>query len=120
MTSRKATIQEIVDQMDAMILQLSTLRDTLEGSVPEAEKNALERVSKSQCTYCGENIIGDEVVFRGAHQRCYKKVNRAVHSGTITDDQAVSRGWVLPADRGGRKTAPNDPLTQLKKERSRK
>lgn len=49
--------------------------------------------------------------FRGLHERHYKRVNRAINDGSITDAQAVARGYILPVtSKGGRKLAPNDPI----------
>lgn len=68
-----------------------------------SETRATEVSSDGLCTFCEEPILGDEPHFRGAHQRCYKKINRAINSGEINDEQAVRRGWFLPPGRGGRR-----------------
>lgn len=84
----------------------------------EDQLRAAKIAEKGLCIFCEEPIVGDEPQFRGTHQRCYKKVNRAINSGEINDEQAVRRGWILPANKGGR--PPGDVAIRLSADRERK
>lgn len=79
---------------------------------------AAERAAKKICTYCNKpldppkpgKLRSDD---RGAHHHCYKQVIRSIESGAITDEQAVTYGWLLPAKRGGRPPSKNSPAMRL-------
>lgn len=100
------TIRSVIEQLNALSDSISARTDTPESI--EAER----RVNSGLCCYCGEPH-GDSVIYRGAHEKCYKKVQRAVISKEITDEQAVRRGFWLPADKGGRKPDLSDPLARM-------
>jgi hypothetical protein len=100
---------EILKQVDKLIYQMEQLRLLVKESPSEMPKDAIEKSARGLCTYCAEKL-GDGRQFRGAHEKCYKRVNRAINSGEITDAQAVARGYILPGDKGGRPVAANDPI----------
>lgn len=100
---------DILKHVDKVIQQLEQLRLLVKASEPESPKEAQEKAAKGLCTYCAEKL-GTGRSFRGAHEKCYKRVNRAINSGEITDAQAVARGYILPGGSGGRPVNPGDPI----------
>lgn len=100
---------EILRQVDKVIQQMEHLRLLVKSSGTASPKEALEKAEKGLCTYCAEKL-GDARAFRGAHERCYKRVNRAINSGEITDAQAVARGYILVGGVGGRPVSMDDPI----------
>jgi len=105
-----ATNAEISKRIDQIMVQLTQVKSLLDTRVTAESKEAIRRAEQGLCTYCSEKLEPGERAFRGAHQRCYKRVNRAINAGTITDQQAINRGWVLVSDPGGSKVPDNDPI----------
>lgn len=88
------------------------LQCAFENREPDAPPEALEKAALGLCLYCAEVLDDGGRTFRGAHERCYKRVNRAINAGTLTEIQAVERGYILPVtSKGGRRPPPDDPIT---------
>ena len=107
-------LQEAINRCDLIAIQVMQLKEFLcrdEGS-SKTNTAALRRSAKGNCVYCDEQIEEGEKHFRGAHQRCYKKVNRLINAGQISEDTAIERGWILPAERGGRPLDADDPIAK--------
>jgi hypothetical protein len=99
-----ARLKSILEQVTALIADIHTNS----GETPEA-KEAMAKAEKGICCYCGDKHDETEV-FRGAHERCYKKVKRSIAQKQFTEEQAISRGWILPKDVGGRRRNADDPI----------
>lgn len=113
--------RQIANALKSIIEQLSNLLSDISyqsGDTPEA-KEAKVKAEKGICCYCGDKH-DDTEVFRGDHERCYKKVMRAIAQKVVTEEQAISRGWILPRDPGGRKRDADDPIAQVIKSKSAK
>jgi hypothetical protein len=109
-------IHELINRCDVIAVQAMQLKEALlKGNLddkPSANSLAINRQAKGLCVYCAEPIKEDEQQFRGAHQRCYKKVNRMLNAGIITDETAIEKGWLLPRERGGRPLGAKDPIAR--------
>lgn len=119
-SSNRATMnnREILQHVKAVIEQLTTLVDTLSTKLETPEMVIAQKRSNSGlCCYCGEPH-GDDKVYRGDHEKCYKKIQRLVSSKESTDEQAVRRGWWLPAEKGGRRFSNTDPIGKFKAEKT--
>jgi hypothetical protein len=110
----ESVLAEIENRCNVIAVQAMAIKELISRGDGEVSPppEALRRQKKGLRTYCGEEIEEDEVHFRGAHQRCYKKVNRMINSGTIDESTAIERGWVLPAERGGRAMSIDDPIAR--------
>lgn len=108
MNSEIAKLAEKIAELSAKLAEM--VKDEPPPTVP---KEALEKAAKGLCTYCADPLDSGRI-FRGAHERCYKRINRAIHAGEITEQQAVSRGYMLLGEKGGRPADPNDPITASK------
>jgi DNA repair exonuclease SbcCD ATPase subunit len=116
--------KEIYRLLDSISQQAHQVRELIEQTSSTAERKAVEEVKKHICPYCKESTKGERTV-RGAHVKCHKKVNRAINALEITDDQAVRRGWLLAAEKGGRSFAKDQPVpraeaSQTKRVRKKK
>lgn len=106
--------KKLLEAIQALKLQANILESLVSESISEAEEEAVRRNNQGLCTYCGEPH-GSGRVIRGAHERCHKRINRAVNAFEHTDAQVVKRGWLLPKDFGGRKPmVPKDELETKK------
>lgn len=94
-------IRSVIEQLTRLLDNLSAKSETPEMQV------AREKSEK-----------GDDVIYRGDHQKCYKRVWRVIHAKEITEEQAIRRGWMLPAEQGGRKISdPTDPIAKFMAEK---
>ncbi len=100
------SLKSVIEQLSYLLEDLSFQSD----NTPEA-KEAKVKAEKGICCYCGE-LHDDTEVFRGDHERCYKKVMRAIAQKVVSEEQAISRGWILPRDGGGRKRNADDPIAK--------
>lgn len=104
--------KELQKQIRLIMQQLEQLHDQLNSSETEGQQLAEKRAAKGLCTFCGEPL-GNEKPQRGAHPRCYRKVNRSINNKICTEAQAISRGWLLTPAKGGRKVTGDDPIGQM-------
>lgn len=112
--------KEVVKRLTILIEQVQHIKAMVEEMPSAIPDGAVQRAEGGLCVYCGEVLDDGGRKFRGAHERCYKRVNRAINSGVITEQQAVARGYILPVEeKGGRKPDSNDPIVlALKAEQS--
>lgn len=102
--------RQLLSQLNGLITQIEQIKADINSKYETPEMiEARKKSEKGLCCYCGEPH-GDDRILRGDHQRCHKKIQRAVASKEITDEQAIRRGWILPPDPGGRKVDPDDPI----------
>jgi hypothetical protein len=92
----------LVEKIDFLISKLNELRDIAIDAVPELPEWAKERHELGKCLFCNE-IYGDSVIVRMDHERCYRKVERSIKKGDITEKQAIESGLVGPPSPVGRK-----------------
>lgn len=116
----KIQIRDLKDHIKTIERHLDSIKALVSDETTEDEEEAIRRVEDGCCVYCGEEVLKGETVFRGAHQRCYKRVRRVIASGEITEDQAISRGWLLVTGKAGRKLDENDPLIALQRGAAKK
>jgi len=110
--------RELQHSLRSIIEQLSLIVESLAAKSETPEMlEAVKRNNQGLCCFCGEPH-GEGVIYRGDHEKCYKRVSRTIASKEITDEQAVRRGWWLPADKGGRKVDASDPISKYKQEKS--
>lgn len=67
-------------------------------------KDEAVRLSESgKCLGCDKSLAEKENVRRGLCVACYSAATAAKRAGTITLDQLVAKGLMLPKTKGGRK-----------------
>lgn len=109
-----------LQKIDAAVTALTELRKAILSEQIDLSPD-LPLPSVRVCVCCDEPLEAGERTYRGAHERCYKKVTRAISAGKITDDEAVNEGLLLPREKGGRRYAAEDPLaTMIARKRARK
>lgn len=113
----------LLKQIDIAVAALSEIRKLVsEESRPSSSpKEAKRRAAAKCCTYCGEaippvGIDGKRTDVRGAHVKCHKAITRLIVSGVLTDEDAVAKGWLLSAEKGGRPPSPKSPAYRLMQE----
>lgn len=78
----------------------------------EVKKSARDRLAKAEkeclCVACMEPL-GDGVIKRGCHEKCYQATRRMIQRGLTTEADRVAAGKLLESDQGGRK--PSNPVT---------
>ena len=116
-------VSELLTQIPVAEKALSEIRNIV-GVAKEpmpaisTPEEAQRRAELKLCTICGEPLPeprpgkkrSDD---RGADNKCYVAVIRAIRAGEITDDEAVAWGWLLPAKKGGRPRSPNSAATRV-------
>lgn len=95
---------QIKARVDEAIAMLTQLRDSLDEPVPAMPEEALKRLKKGLCLYCGEAFEKSEKDRRGCHNRCYQLINRAIKDSPLTDELAIAKGMWTPKKTGGRPT----------------
>jgi phage FluMu protein Com len=101
------TLTEVVREIDRIIQALVDLKSSLavkdKKLKPSSPAEAKTRENADRCTVCNKEldvIDGKVKRIRGACPACHKKVNRLIISEEMTDEDAVKRGWFLPANKG--------------------
>lgn len=118
-------VKTIASKLDAamqlILAAKAELTPTQEPAKSTPEK-AASLGEEGKCTICQKLLESDPKKpdklkqIRGACPACHKKVNRLLVEGTITDEEAVKRGWLREAKKGGRPFSPGSPGYQLMQE----
>lgn len=118
--NKKAIMQQIQAALDALTMAKKLLcADEVKETANSTPAEAQRRFQKGCCTYCDELLLVKDskvVHIRGAHPKCHKKINRLMVEGSLTEESAVARGWLLPGKPGGRPPSPNSPAFILMQE----
>lgn len=99
MANDKDDILKLVQQAEDLLVRVKylLLRDT--ANFPEeAQKMLDQRI----CLGCGKRIPKTVRVFRGNHERCYRRTYRKIQDGKISDREAVDAELLSPAAPGGK------------------
>lgn len=90
--------------------EIQAIYEILSEEEPELPTEAQKRLDAGLCLECGKPI-SNERAKRGCHERCHRKVLRAIEKGKYTEYAAISAGHLAPKGKGGRPPQ----LTELEK-----
>lgn len=93
--------QEVNERINSLIAELELLRRVITQGQAIFPRFAEKSVAERRCLDCGLPL-GSAKVVRGCHESCHKRISRAIERGELTDDDAISKGWLTPASGGGR------------------
>ncbi len=94
--------QQFIKRLESAIAELTALRSEMLSSGASVPATIEEEVRAGVCHYCKESLA-DDTVIRGLHQRCYRKVKRAIDEGHATEASFMQVGKLGPPGRQGRK-----------------
>ena len=89
--------------------EIQAIYEILDQEEPELPIEAQQKLAAGLCLECGKPISSQEKSKRGCHERCHRKILRAIDRGKYTEFAAISAGHLAPKGKGGRPPQ----LTQL-------
>lgn len=93
--------KQVAEALESIINHLMALKRSIESDHPQMPDHAIEKQKKGICLFC--NLpLGDSVVVSSDHERCYRKIMRAIKKGETTMNEAIAAGLVGPPKSGGR------------------
>lgn len=103
--------QTIKDRLAAISREILAIYELINESEPSLPPEAQERFDSGICLECENPFDEGETAKRGLHEKCHRRVLRAIQAGKYTELQAIKQGRLAPKGQGGRPPQ----LTQLEK-----
>jgi len=94
--------QTVKDRLANIIRDATRLYEMISDTEPSLPPAAQERFDKGEeCLEC-KQALGKGRVKRGCHERCYRRIVRAIEKKKYTDFDAIRAGSLAPKQSGGR------------------
>lgn len=112
MMSRESPLQKLFAIAAELQVVARSLADLLPEEAAEEEFPEWARllVESQICLVCRQNIKVGQKSVRGLHQYCARKTWKVIHSGKMTEIQAVTAGLMAPESRPGPKETTTSML----------
>ncbi len=92
----------IAEKLSSLIEELQSLHRMISEGPGTLPAEARSMLKKRICLGCGKPIPADERSVRGNHEACWKRIQRAIEAGRMTEDEAIQNGFLAPKRTGGR------------------
>lgn len=115
--------KEIRHRLENIAKELQVLFNVIDADEPVFPPESAKLVEARICLECKKPIEPNRRPIRGLHESCRKTLGRRLKELGKSEDFAISQGWLLPEESGGRppkKTASLQHLEQIVKQQERK
>lgn len=102
---------EIRVKLDAMATQLVAIYRVLDAGEPALPAKKSDWIERRICLLCEKQIASKDRSIRGCHERCYRKTKRRLDAGDLTENEAITAGFLSPKRAPG-KSAELNALTE--------
>lgn len=99
-------------RLNSIVAEIQLIYQLVNDDEPRFPDEAQELLKSRVCLECGLPIAAnDRRAKRGCHEKCHRRILRAIDSGKYTEFDAISNGKLAPSQTGGRPPA----LTSLER-----
>ena len=100
---------------------LESIRSAIKRAIPAVPESIEQEEKAGICHACKQPRRPGETISRGLHERCYKRIKRAMQSGSVNEAYLISQGRIAPRKPSGRKLGDDElakVIAQLESEGS--
>lgn len=108
---------DIKRRLQVVTKEIEAILALLDQSAPVFPEKAARMLADGVCLECEKRMTKAEASRsrRGCHEKCYRKIMRAIEDGSITEAEALSFGKLAPKQTHGRTRSPTS-IEKLKAE----